>query len=309
MDLRQIRTFVTVTEQGSVSRAAARLHITQPALSRQIRDLQQELGLKLFDRIGRGLVLTPEGEQLLVDCRALLKGADAVHERAQTLLCGDSGVLKVAASPVQIEAVFTAFLPEYAKRYPKVQVRLIEAVGPDILGMLERGDIQLGILLRAVQIGSRPFSGREVPPVDLLAAYNPQFRARLGSTIEARTLATCPLLLLDTGFVIRRTFDAVCRLAKIEPTIVMESRVPSNLLALAEAGHGVAVVPSVVMTHRHKLRTARIVHEGKFLREPLSIMWDSRRALPRYARDFCEMLALHMNRIRSGKRLHPKRKH
>src|SRR5262245_9953131 len=130
MDLRQVRTFVTVAEQGSVSRAALRLHITQPALSRQVHDLQQELGLKLFDRIGRGLVLTPEGEQLLVDCRALLNGADILRERAQTLLRGDSGVLKVAASPVQIEAVFSTFLQQYARRHPRVEVKLVEAVGP-----------------------------------------------------------------------------------------------------------------------------------------------------------------------------------
>jgi LysR family nitrogen assimilation transcriptional regulator len=311
MDLRQVRTFVTVAEQGSVSRAALRLHITQPALSRQVHDLQQELGLKLFDRIGRGLVLTPEGEQLLVDCRALLNGADILRERAQTLLRGDSGVLKVAASPVQIEAVFSTFLQQYARRYPRVEVKLVEAVGPDILTMLERGDIQLGILLHAVQVGGRPFGSREVPPVELLAACHTAFRPRLGKTIEARTLATFPLLLLDTGFVVRKTFDAVCRLAKLKPKVVIESRAPSNLLALAEAGHGIAVVPSVVLTHRYKLRTARITHEGKPLRESLSIMWDSRRVLPRYAKDFCELLALHMHNIGPAKRqrAHARRRH
>jgi len=77
----------------------------------------------------------------------------------------------------------------------------------------------------------------------------------------------------------------------------MESRAPSNLLALAEAGHGVAVIPSVVLTHRYKLRGARITHEGRALREPLSIMWDSRRVLPRYARDFCALLATHMRAL------------
>ena len=304
MDLRQIRTFVTVAEQGSVSRAALHLHITQPALSRQVLDLQRELRLKLFDRIGRGLVLTPEGEQLLVDCRALLNGADTLRERAQTLLRGDSGVLNVAASPVQIEAVFSTFLHQHTRQYPKVEVRVFEAVGPDILTMLERGDIYLGILLHAVHVGNRPFGSREVPPIELLAACHPTFRPRLGKTIEARALATCPLLLLDTGFVVRKTFDAVCRLAKLKPKIVIESRAPSNLLALAEAGHGIAVIPSVVQTHRYELRVARIIHEGKSLREPLSVMWDNRRALPRYAKDFCELLAVHMYKIGSAKSRH-----
>src|SRR5262249_23254599 len=150
MDLKRVRTFVTVAEQGSVSKAALRLHITQPALSRQIHDLQQELGLKLFERVGRHLVLTAEGGQLLGDCSNLLTWAGALRERAKTLLRGDAGVLTVAASPVQIEAVLSAFLHKYAQRYPNVEVRLVEAVGPDILAMLDRGEIHLGLLLEAV---------------------------------------------------------------------------------------------------------------------------------------------------------------
>jgi len=122
MDLRHARTFVTVAELGTVSKAGLHLRVAQPALSRQISDLEQELGLKLFDRVGRRLVLTSEGEQLLGDCRNLLSYAGAVGERAQLLRRGNSGLLKVAASPQHIESVFSQFLPRYAQRYPDVRV-------------------------------------------------------------------------------------------------------------------------------------------------------------------------------------------
>ena len=82
MDLRRLRTFVAVAELGTVSKAAMRLRIGQPALSRQIGDLQQELGLRLFDRVGRGLDLTAEGKQLLADCRRAMTDLDAVREHA-----------------------------------------------------------------------------------------------------------------------------------------------------------------------------------------------------------------------------------
>ncbi len=95
MDLRHIRTFVTVAELGTVSKAASRLHVAQPALSRQIANLEDELGLKLFDRVGRRLLLTGEGEQLLSDCRGLLNYARALGERAQVLRRGDVGFLRV----------------------------------------------------------------------------------------------------------------------------------------------------------------------------------------------------------------------
>ncbi|MGA8291006.1 MAG: LysR family transcriptional regulator, partial [Rhodoplanes sp.] len=106
MDLRQARTFVTVAELGTISRAAQHLRIAQPALSRQIQNLEQELGLKLFDRVGGRLLLTGQGELLLGDCRDLLAHASAVRERAQSLRHEDSGVLKVAAAPGNIESVF-----------------------------------------------------------------------------------------------------------------------------------------------------------------------------------------------------------
>ena len=199
-----------------IARGFALAHNPAGALP-AIHHFQQELGLKLFERVGRGLVLTSEGEQLLTDCRVLLNGADMLRERAQTLLRGDSGVLNVAASPVQIEAVLSTFLHQFARHYPKVQVRLIEAVGPDILSMLERGDVHLGILLHAAQVEGRPFGSHEVPPVELLAARHPLFQARFGKTVEVRALAAHPLLLLDPGFVVRKTFDAVCRLAKLKP--------------------------------------------------------------------------------------------
>src|ERR1044072_882207 len=113
MDFRRLRTFVTVAEQGTVSKAALRLHISQPGLSRQIHELQTELGLRLFGRVGRFLFLTSEGNQLLGGCRNLLGQANSLNEQAQLLKRGDTGTLKIAASPMQIETALSTFLPRY----------------------------------------------------------------------------------------------------------------------------------------------------------------------------------------------------
>jgi len=113
MNLRHLRTFVTVAEQGTVSKASIHLRVAQPALSRQIGDLEAELGVKLFDRIRRRLVLTGEGERLLGDCRTILGAVDSLSERAQLLRRADGGVLKVAATPQMIDGVFSNFLHRY----------------------------------------------------------------------------------------------------------------------------------------------------------------------------------------------------
>src|SRR3954454_14018185 len=118
MDLKHLRTFVTVAEQGTVSKAAIRLRIAQPALSRQIIDFEAELGIHLFDRVGRRLRLSSEGEQFLENCRHVLGQVNLLTDRAQELRRGDSGELKVAASPQMIDNVFAQFLHRYAKHYP-----------------------------------------------------------------------------------------------------------------------------------------------------------------------------------------------
>ena len=103
MDLRQLRTVVTVVEQGTVSKAALRLHIAQPALSRQIKDLEQELGLKLFDRVRRRLVLTGEGEQLLGDCRTVL-AAVVVGGVGEEIAGELEDVVEIARRPAPVVA-------------------------------------------------------------------------------------------------------------------------------------------------------------------------------------------------------------
>ena len=299
MNLRYARTFVTVAELGTVSKAAAQLRIAQPALSRQISAFEEELGLKLFDRVGSRLVLTGEGDQLLSDCRVLLNYASAVGERAQLLQRGDTGVLKVASSPQIIEGVLAGFLLEYAAQYPHVQVKLIEVLGwPETVALLERGEIHLGQnLLRAVQPGDQRFGKHPLAAVDLLAAAHPRLLASPGETMEITHLAPYPLLLLDGSFVFRRNFEAACRLAGFQPNIKFESRGPHTLLAMAERGHGVAVIPSALRTDRHALRIVGLTYRGKPLREPLAVFWDKRRPLPRYAIGFCEMLADHMRTV------------
>src|SRR5215475_628578 len=145
MDFKRLQTFVTVAEQGSVSKASGRLHITQPALSRHLKALQEELDLRLFERVGRRLVLTGEGEQFLKHCRDLLNHANSLAEHVHSLRRGNSGVLRVAASPQMIESVFASFLPRYAERYPDVRIQPVEMPAADHAAQLASGEIHMAI--------------------------------------------------------------------------------------------------------------------------------------------------------------------
>lgn len=298
MDLREVRTFVAVADLGTVSRAAEHLHITQPALSRQIANLEGELGLNLFDRVGRRLLLTSEGAQLLGECRGLLNYSLAVRERAEGLKRGDAGMLRVSATPHLIEGLFPDFLRDFAKICPNVQVRLVEAVGEKVFAMLERGEIHLAQSAeRALAPAEHRFGAYPLAPMEMLAACHPSLTLGRNGTIEIRALAPYPLLHATDEFVMRRSFDSACRLAGFTPNYVLECRSPHALLAMAQSGHGVAIIPSALRIDHYVLRLLRVLYRGKPLNEPLTILYDKRRPLPSYAKVFCDMLAARAKKV------------
>jgi DNA-binding transcriptional LysR family regulator len=298
MELREVRTFVTTADLGTVSKAAEHLHITQPALSRQIANLEAELGLKLFDRAGRKLLLTSEGAQLLKECRGLLNHSRAIREQANGLKRGDAGMLRVSASPHLIEGLFPQFLRDYAKRYPNVEVRLIEAIGPRLFELLEKGETHLAqAVLRALTPDEHRFGAYLLAPMEMLAACHPSLKLGKNGAIEIRSLAPYPLLHATEDFAIRRSFDSACRLAGFTPNYVLECRSPHALLSMAQAGHGIAIIPSALRTRRYVLRLMRVLYRGKPLSEPLAMLYDKRRPLPPYAKVFCEMLAAHAKQV------------
>ena len=232
-------------------------------MSRQISNLEQELGLLLFDRVGRRLVLRGEGEQLLSDCRTLLSCASAIGERAQQLRRGDTGVLKVSGSPQVIESVFSGFLPRFAKHFPDVEVRVVEATGTQTLALLERGEVQLGQNLAfTARAADARFASYPLASMDLLAVSQPSLKLGRGGAIDVRDLAHHPLLLLDATFAFRQTFDAACRIAKLDIVAKFESRAPHTLLALAEDWTWDRCHRVRCQTSRHTVRTTRITFTG-----------------------------------------------
>jgi DNA-binding transcriptional LysR family regulator len=161
--------------------------------------------------------------------------------------------------------------------------------------MLQRGEIHIGI--RHDQGGDHGFDSLALPPDEVLAAYEPSLELGHGGMIDIGRLKSYPLLLLDSGYSIRRLFDAACRLAEVEPNILLESRAPHTLLALAEAGQGVAIIPSLLRTDRYALKIARVTHRRKPVRDRFVLHWDKRRPMPPYAKSFCEALAAHMREV------------
>lgn len=292
MDLKKLRSFVTVAEQGTVSLAAETLRITQPALSRQLQDLQAEFGVALFSQVGRRLRLTAEGAALLPECRALLGHAEALAERGRSLTQGDRGVLRVGATPHLIANVFPGLLHKFAAAFPDVKLQTVESGGLEHLDALRSGDLHAAISTLEGTDGE--FTAYPLPASRLLVAYRPGGTIKLGQRVEVDHLAGLPLLVLTTNFAIRKTFDAACRLARMTPKVFLESTAPETLLALAREGHGLAIVPTTAPIDTRKLRLAPLMFRARPLAMPIGVLWNSRYRQPRYADAFNATLAGHM---------------
>lgn len=287
MNLRFLRTFVAIADNAGFARAAARLNLTQSAASRQIQALEDELGLRLFARIGRKVRLTPEGEDLLVRSRRLLSDADAIGQRASALRTGEVGVLRVGATPQVIENLLADFLSRYRKRHAGVEVHLVEDGGSRLPGRLERGDIDIALM----PAGEDRFHGRPLFPFHVLAVMPQRHRLGARAVLDVTELADEPLLRLNSSFASHAWFEAACQVAHIRPRMLLESGVPQTLIALARAGHGIAVVPSAVQVQRTGVRVAVVVHRGVSIGRWAVAAWDAQRFLPRYAAEFVDELA------------------
>jgi LysR family transcriptional regulator, cyn operon transcriptional activator len=298
MELRHLRYFVTVADAGSVSRAAIQLRVTQPALSRQIRDLETELGLPLFDRVGRRLQLTAAGDNLLLRTRDILRAADSLREHAGALAGATTGTLRLGATAQTLESLISGFLVGFRRQWPGIDVRLIEDGGMRLKTRVQRGELHLA--LGAVPAGDE-LRARPLFPVWVLAVMPAKSALARGRTLEVAELDEQPVLLLRRDFASRLRFDAACEAARIRPHVLLEAGDPHSLVSLARGGHGIAIVPSTTLFSRAGLRVLPLVRGGRAVGGSTAAVWDARRHLPVYAQAFVDALFAYTRRSYPGK--------
>lgn len=291
MNLRQLQTLITIADAGGFASAAGRLHLSQPAASRQIQALEAELGVPLFDRVGRRLQLTSEGEDIVRRGRRLLQEADALRDRAHALKGGLTGTLRVGGSPQHIETVLAPFVTLFRRKNPSIEVHFVEDGGARIGERLTQGDVQIVLTTAA----NEQFFSRFLYPIYALAVVAPLHPLSRRSSIDVGDLADEPLLLLNRGFGSRGWFDAACHNADVSPPIVLESGAPHTLMALAAGGEGVAIVPSNVSIPRKGVRAISVTYRGGAIGRWGLVAWDRRRYFPPFAQHFVNELVAHVH--------------
>ncbi|WP_330181844.1 LysR family transcriptional regulator [Nocardia sp. NBC_01503] len=279
MELRQLRYFVTVAEEANFTRAAARLHLAQPGLSAQIRQLERELGQQLLDRSTRSVSLTPVGAAVLPHARAALEAAERISHTVDEftgLLRGHVrvGMISGAAND---EVDFARVLAEYHRDHPQIAISLTEDTSENMYAALRHGELDIALL---------GLTGDDLDPeVALETVFDSVIVAAVaadatgfGDRITLAELCEHQLICLPRGTGIRGSLENACTAAGLTPQVAFEGAAPPLLLRLARYGLGVAVVPPLRAADAAALGV-RMVDIDPPIRGRLALAWNRDRQL------------------------------
>jgi DNA-binding transcriptional LysR family regulator len=253
MDLRYLRSFVAVAEELSFCRAAKRLHISQPPLSRQIAALEAELGVRLLERGRfRRVSLTDAGKSFLTDARLALASATAARGRAQDAARDARGQLKLGNMAGLSTRVLPHLLHAFRKQSPEVEVSLVEMNRPQQLTALRERRIHAGIFPDLGAPLDRHFQSMPLYSCPMVAVFpsDHALAREAKDSIKVNRLAGQTLVIASPetspGYIER--LNNLCVSAKFTPTATHAVEGAANVLCMVSAGYGVAILPEVVAT-------------------------------------------------------------
>ncbi|GAA5237119.1 LysR family transcriptional regulator [Verticiella sediminum] len=244
MELRHLRSFLTVARERNFTRAAALLHIAQPPLSLRIRELEEDIGVRLFERSTRHVDLTPAGVAFQQRVTELLMLLDRAVEDARRAHDGLTGTLRIGYTGRASHAVLPQLIGELRLKLPDVRLDL---VGPGSSGPLAaellRGNVDVALCFLPVQ--GESVRTRSLSEVEFVVALPATHRLASRAKVPIKVLREEPFVAYpaDQGLRLREAVDDECERAGFLPRVVKEASTSQVLLCLVAAGTGVAIIP------------------------------------------------------------------
>jgi DNA-binding transcriptional LysR family regulator len=260
MELRQLRYFIAVAEERSFSRAAKRLHISQPPLSTQIMALEEELGIRLFDRSNRGVSLTAAGTVFYEEMRAVLIRFENGKTRTREAGQGHVGMLSLGFVSIADYGILPPALKEFRSRFPAVEVQLHELTTDAQIREMRAGRLDLGIALGPIQEVDLVFEAIQHETLVLAAPAGHRLTKTKGA-LDLRAFSKEEFIVPPRD-VAPGLYDLIisrCYSSGFVPRITQYARQMQTVISLVAAGMGVALVPSSVQNlKRAGVRYGRI---------------------------------------------------
>ncbi|QZS58753.1 MULTISPECIES: LysR family transcriptional regulator [Rhodococcus] len=241
MDMRQMEYFLAVVDCGGVTRAAAQLRVAQPSLSQAVRKLEKDLGVELFHRVGRGLVLSPAGEALVGPARSILREVESAENAVRDVGAMRGGRIDIASLSDLSSDPLSVWVAKFRRQYPEVRFHIEERdETADIVSLVRSGACELGIL--ALPLPTEDLVGEELIDQHLVLVCPPGTDARWPDPVPITALTRVPFVMGEKGTATRDFIDRSLRLHGVEPDVAVEVRQRGAVLPIVLAGGGVSIV-------------------------------------------------------------------
>jgi LysR family transcriptional regulator, nitrogen assimilation regulatory protein len=243
MDLKQLRAFMTVADTGNVTRAAELLNLVQPAVSRQLRLLEEDVGVELFQRERHGMVLTGAGKALLVYARRAMLELDRARAEIRGSGDGVAGLVTVGLLPSTCDIISSPLVRAVAEAYPGIRVRIAMGYAGDLQQWLQTGDIDAAILYgveREPHLETIPLLEE---PLWVVGPRSAKLTPR--RPVPLASLRGKPTILPSGPRGIRTLVDHACVMANVELTIIAETNAMNIQKSLVLGGHGLTILPPI----------------------------------------------------------------
>ncbi len=290
MTIRNLKIFLQVTSCGnSVSEAARKLYISQPAVSVAIRELEEEYGVRLFERLNRHLYLTEKGEQFLKYASRICA---LVDDASAVMSVGSAGSLRVGASVSSGAFLMPRLIGQFHVQYPDVNVHVITEASLRLEEKLLVNELDLAVC--EIPVHDAALRSRTILSDRLIACASAGLRSRIQGTLTARGLSSCPLLLREKGSGTRTILDEALAKEGLSCEPVWESGSWEAILAAAKEGLGVAVLPH--MTAEPDLQAGNLVQipfKNFSLQQDFSLVWHKDKIITDVMKHFTELINPH----------------
>lgn len=281
MDIRQLRYFLTLAEEGQITGAARKLHIAQPPLSQQLKQLETELGVKLFERGSRNIRLTEAGELLCNKAEQILKLTEATEKELRDFNKGMVGTLSIGAVSTSGSALLPDGIKIFHDTYPNVKFEIWEGNTFRILEILNSGVIELGIVRTPFNMDN--FNSICLDKEPMVAAYT---ACEMPESITLDKLSDKPIIIYKRfENLLHHTFSS----NGINPDIICKTEDARTALLWADSGIGFAIVPRSAVK---LIRSSRIKYtelEEPSLITQIAAIWMKNRYLSTAAKNFLKM--------------------
>ncbi len=248
MELRHLSYFVAVAEELSFSRAADRLHMAQPPLSQQIRQLEDELEVPLFSRTRRRVELTEAGQAVLLEARRVLAQAQSVVRVARRFVAGEMGNLKVGFSSSAAYGLMPAILRTFRIRFPEVSLILEEHSTEEQIALLAEYYLDVGFVRLPVEDAPAALAFKTIMREPLILALPGKHRLARRRTVPVTALAEEPFIVVarEAAPGLYDQIEMLCGRAGFKPKVAQQAMEIQTIVGLVSAGLGIALVPASV---------------------------------------------------------------